>query len=144
MVQNQEMRIDQAHSISLADPHSVNLAQKNGGRSGFSNNGDSNSGHYHNGGRGNHGGIVFRGGPRGCGGHRPLCQICSRVGHLASRCYSRFDPMYLLTQLHHNPLSSLVLLPYHPLMWPLLLVLMIHLGTLTVAPLITLPLILPI
>ncbi|PON63369.1 hypothetical protein TorRG33x02_276610 [Trema orientale] len=76
MLWNQEIRIDQAHSISLVDPHFANLAQKNGGRSGFSKNGGSISGHYNNGGRGNRGGGGFRGCPRGRGDqgrgdHRP-------------------------------------------------------------------------
>ncbi|PON53451.1 hypothetical protein PanWU01x14_201710 [Parasponia andersonii] len=102
MLQNQEMRIDQAHSISLPDPHFANLAQKNRSRSGFSNNGGSTSGHYHNDGCGNRG---PRGcGGRGCGDHHPVCQIYGRVGHLASRCYSHFDPyMSLDTAASQSP-----------------------------------------
>jgi histone deacetylase 1/2 len=31
----------------------------------------------------------------GGGGNRPTCQICSKVGHVASCCFKRYDPAYL-------------------------------------------------
>nr|XP_051201939.1 uncharacterized protein LOC127315493 [Lolium perenne] len=66
-----------------------------GGRGGGYNHGGRGGG-YNNGGRGggynsyNHGN-----GGRGDEGNRPICQICDKVGHVASRCFKRFKTEYL-------------------------------------------------
>jgi histone deacetylase 1/2 len=66
-----------------------------GGRGGRYNHGGRGGG-YNYGGRGggsnsyNHGN-----GGRGDEGNRPICQICDKVGHAASRCFKRFKTEYL-------------------------------------------------
>uniref|UniRef100_A0A803NGE1 Retrovirus-related Pol polyprotein from transposon TNT 1-94 n=1 Tax=Cannabis sativa TaxID=3483 RepID=A0A803NGE1_CANSA len=82
MLQSQEMRIQQHTTDSL---HNVqaNIANTNTSstRGSFSN-------------RGSRGG--YRGGRsynsnRGGRGNRPVCQLCGRAGHIATKCYHRFD-----------------------------------------------------
>jgi histone deacetylase 1/2 len=69
----------------------------NGGR------GQGRGGGNGNGGRGNGGRNQGRGGNSGGNqGSHPVCQICNKVGHIALRCYSRFDHAYGGEEEHHS------------------------------------------
>ena len=95
MLQSQELCIEQQTVSMNLEPHSANVAFKKGGQ----NRGYQGANHQrqqpHRGNYNNRGG---RGrGRGGRGNFRPICQICSKTGHLASNCYFRFD---------HNFVSS--------------------------------------
>nr|XP_051221969.1 uncharacterized protein LOC127340237 [Lolium perenne] len=63
---------------------------RGGGNGGGNAHGNGGRGNAHgNGGRGQ-----GRGGGNNNGAPRPVCQICNKVGHIALRCYSRFDHAY--------------------------------------------------
>ncbi|PON63538.1 hypothetical protein PanWU01x14_130120, partial [Parasponia andersonii] len=115
MLQSQEMHIDRAQSAEVLNLHSpsAHLVNKNPPRSTnagqkFSSNTSGSGGRStcHRSGGGSRGG--YRGGRGGQGGHRTACQLCGRVGHLASRCYSSFDPNVSLdsSSAHTSQLSG--------------------------------------
>lgn len=101
LLQSQEMRLEQLNSAANLDLNSpvanlvVNSRRNN--RSSYQQSNQQNyyDGQNSQGGRGN-----FRGRAHGCGGRGysnrgdtepQVCQLCDRVGHVASRCYHRFD-----------------------------------------------------
>ena len=92
MLQSQKVRIEQQNLAMDVEPHSTNVSYKKGNHNNKENfngahhggNQQSNRGNYNNrGGRGR--------GRGGRGQYRPVCQICGKIGHLASTCYFRFD-----------------------------------------------------
>lgn len=58
--------------------------------------------------RGRGRGRNFRGGRRGCNPNsgRPVCQICAIQGHVAKRCYYRFDADFIPSHRSHGSSSS--------------------------------------
>ena len=98
MLQSQELHIEQQNSVMNLEPHSTQVAFKKGGQSqsqsntngGYQGGGNSqyqqlNRGNYNNQGHG-------RGrGRSGRDQFRHIYHICSKIGHLASNYYFRFD-----------------------------------------------------
>jgi hypothetical protein len=89
-----EQRLEHFHSAGDSSILTANVAQRN----------NSNAGKYQRN-SSPHSGQSFgrsRGRGRGRGSqsffqhssNRPVCQICNRVGHVASKCYNRFDHSY--------------------------------------------------
>jgi histone deacetylase 1/2 len=87
----------------------VNFTRRNNpGHGGGQGGGQGGQSGHPPGGRGNGDGGRGRGQGRGIGGRgqtnqacgngngapRPVCQICNKIGHIALRCYSRFDHAY--------------------------------------------------
>ncbi|KAK1686614.1 hypothetical protein QYE76_047462 [Lolium multiflorum] len=62
---------------------------------GFPNRGGRGGGGYNTGGRSRHGDERGDRGGRPKDDNRPICQICDKVGHIASRCFKRFKTDYL-------------------------------------------------
>ena len=96
MFQTQEMRIEQLNSVSKIE---VNSAQANVANFRRGTNYRGNGGHQnmYNHGRGQSGSkgrgrIGFgRGNGNGGRGNRPVCQLYGRAGHVALKCYYRFN-----------------------------------------------------
>lgn len=85
MLHNQEMRLEHlniAVSNDLIGP-SANYATNN------RKNGSNANQHFNHGGNNNQG--SFRGRGRGGRGNKPICQVCGKAGHIAVKCYHRFD-----------------------------------------------------
>nr|XP_051211370.1 cold shock protein 2-like [Lolium perenne] len=106
-----DITLDKDSEYGIGNGSSVNFTRRNNqGRSGGQGGQGGQPGHP--GGRGNGDGGRGRGQGRGGGGHgrpnqgcgggngagsgasRPICQICKKVGHIALRCYNRFDHAY--------------------------------------------------
>ncbi|KAA8525548.1 hypothetical protein F0562_007399 [Nyssa sinensis] len=88
-----ELRLQQHTQVLEATIGSANVANRTDysrgphGKTQYSNRASSYSGSRGRGrGRGGH-----RGSP---GGNRPMCQICGKAGHLAIKCFNRFDQAY--------------------------------------------------
>jgi histone deacetylase 1/2 len=62
---------------------------------GFPSRGGRGGGGYNTGGRSRHGDERGDRGGRPEDANRPICQICDKVGHIASRCFKRFKTDYL-------------------------------------------------
>ena len=113
LLQSHEMRLDKLQTSMTLDltNASANVAYTNSNHRG-------GRGYQGNRGQGGRGGTRHQGGcgsrGRGRSNYRPTCQICKRVGHVATTCYFRFDNDYqppvssLSTQEHYNsvPRSS--------------------------------------
>ena len=85
MLHNQDMRLEHlntAVSNDLIGP-SANYATNN------RKNGSNASQHFNHGGNNNQG--SFRGRGSGGRGNKPVCQVCGKAGHIAIKCYHRFD-----------------------------------------------------
>jgi histone deacetylase 1/2 len=65
-----------------------------GGRTGGKGGGGRSGGGRNSGGRGNRGGFGRGGGGRSNFQPDVICQVCGKEGHLALRCYKRFDTNY--------------------------------------------------
>jgi hypothetical protein len=93
-----ERRIE--HNTTVPDllASSINIAQRNFSSSKISRPPSSNNSQYNGRGRG-HGkghGLSSQGNFSSCykSGKRPVCQVCHKVGHTATKCYHRFDHAY--------------------------------------------------
>ena len=91
MLQTQEMRLEQLTSASPIKAHNAQFNTTSFKRT--SNNGGNQNyyGHEQSNQRVKGWGGYGRGNGSGHGGNRPICQLCGRAGHVALKCYHRFD-----------------------------------------------------
>ena len=82
-----EQRLENAHNPIDFSVSTVNVAQRNSSNTGRFQPQKSGSSFGRGRGRG-------RGRGFGPSSNRPICQICNRIGHIASKCYNRFDHSY--------------------------------------------------
>lgn len=85
------MRLEQFTSASSINAHNVQANVSNFKRGGYNggNQGQHSRGSNNSRGRGNRNG--YGRGDGGRNGTRPICQLCGRAGHVALKCYQRFD-----------------------------------------------------
>ena len=112
LLQSHEMRLDQLQTSMTLD---VTNASANVAYNSYNNRGGRGfSGNRNHGGRGNSNHRGGRGGYHGRGrsNYKLTCQICKRIGHLATTCYFHFDNDYQPhapsnnNQEHHNSTSG--------------------------------------
>ncbi|KAM6546385.1 hypothetical protein CsatB_027121 [Cannabis sativa] len=94
LLQTQEMRIEQQHSIAALDLQNLTANYAFALKKASSSSTPSNN---TNRGRGSSNGARGRGGcsnPNNRGGNRPICQVFGRAGHISLKCFHRFDLSY--------------------------------------------------